>query len=643
MLLLLLALKRKKKPEKQNMLHINKMRFATYTLCSLLVLSSTAQSFLPPAIEWHGKSEALIAKTNNPWITAAEKSNFVTTPDYNETMNWFKKLTAGSPLLTMVSIGKSVEGRDIYMIIASTEKSITAASLKKSGKPLLLAQAGIHSGEIDGKDAGMMLLRDIAFGNKKSLLDKVNFLFIPILSVDAHERSSHYNRPNQRGPQNMGWRTNAQNLNLNRDWAKLDTKEIRAVIKVINVYDPVLFMDIHVTDGADYQYDITFGGLGKQGYSHGIRDWLETTYDSFTDKDLIANGHIPGPLLNAFNNRDFSNGNIVTTGGPRFSDSYGDLRHMAAILVENHSLKPYKQRVLGTYVLLESTLKLLATAGQSLKEISEKDKTVRVAKIPMAWKVPQMKNSVSFDTRSNQQNADATVAAPDSLHLSAIASVIHKSSVTNSDYVEWLGKPVTMTIADYKSSEPFDFITRPKGYWVPASCDEVIARLKLHGIKMNIITQPLEVTVEMYRIKEYTFGDDNSKIQPFEGHIQVTGTTKSEIRKVLFPPGSVYISSDQPLGDLAMMLLEPTSKDSYFSWGFFHSIFQRTEYMEVYVMEPMVKKMLENSPALQKEFEEKKAADKMFANDQNAILTWFYSKTKFYDERYLLYPVGREL
>ncbi|MEO7306612.1 MAG: M14 family metallopeptidase [Ferruginibacter sp.] len=625
------------------MFHSKKIKCVIYTICSLLALEATSQSILPPVIEWHGKSELLIARSNNPWITDSEKSGFVTTPGYNETRNWFKKLADASPLLTMISIGKSVEGRDIFMIIASSEKNITAAALKKSSKPLLLVQAGIHSGEIDGKDAGMMLLRDIAFGNKSSLLDNVNFLFIPILSVDAHERSSAYNRPNQRGPQNMGWRTNAQNLNLNRDYAKLDTKEIRSVIKVINEYDPVLYMDIHVTDGADYQYDITYGGIGKQGYSNGIRNWLENTHKTFTGKALTDNGHIPGPLLNALNNSDFSTGNIVTTGGPRFSDSYGDLRHLAAILVENHSLKPYKQRVLGTYVLLESTLKLLATEGQSLKEITKADKAVRVVKFPMAWKVPQIKNTVSFDTRSNPTATETNVIAPDSLRLLGIASAIRRSSVTNADYVEWLGKAMTTTVPDYKSTEAFEFIMRPKGYWVPASCDEVIERLKLHGIKMDITSQPREITVEMYRITGHVFEDDNHTLQPFEGHMQVTGTTKSEIRKQLFPPGSVYISTDQPLGDLAMMLLEPSSKDSYFSWGFFHSIFQRTEYMEAYVMEPMAKKMLEDSPALKKEFEEKKAADKIFANDQNAILTWFYSKTKFYDERYLLYPVGRVL
>ncbi len=630
---------------KINMINKYKFPFLVYALFALIITATitNAQSILPPAIEWKGKSEALIVKADNAWITPAEKSGFVTTPGYNATMNWFKKLTAASPLLTMISIGKSAEGRDIFMIIASTEKNRSSAALKKSGKPLLLVQAGIHSGEIDGKDAGMMLLRDIAFGNKKELINKVNFLFIPILSVDAHERSSPYNRPNQRGPQNQGWRTNAQNLNLNRDYAKLDTKEIRSVIKVINEYDPVLYMDIHVTDGTDYQYDITFGGLGLQGNSPGISHWLETAYKPAADKDLTANGHIPGQLLFALNETDFSRGNVLIAGGPRFSDSYGNLRHMASILVENHSLKPFKQRVLGTYILLESTLKLLATQGQTLKEITGTDKAIRSAKVPMAWKVPQMKNAVDFEKASELQTSATPSATPDSLTLSGIASRIIKSSVTNADYVEWLGKPVTMKIVNYKATEPTDFIIRPKGYWIPASCNEVIERLKMHGIKMDIITQARELTVEMYRIENARFENEDHKTMPFEGHIQVNGTTKPEMRKQLFPAGSVYISTDQPLGDLAMTLLEPVSKDSYFSWGFFLSIFQRTEYIEAYVMEPLAKKMLEESPALQKEFEEKKAADKAFASDQNAILTWFYSKTKYYDDRYLLYPVGRVL
>ncbi|MFM2326172.1 MAG: hypothetical protein RIR31_374 [Bacteroidota bacterium] len=627
---------------KQSSLNANRIRFVIYSFCTLFAITSTAQSFLPPVMDWHGKSEVLIANANNPWITATEKSGFVTTPGYDETMAWFKKLADASPLLTMISIGKSVEGRDIFMLIASAEKNITAAALKKSAKPLLLAQAGIHSGEIDGKDAGMMLLRDIAFGNKKSLLDKVNFLFIPILSVDAHERSSAYNRPNQRGPQQMGWRTNAQNLNLNRDYAKLDTKEIRAVIKVINEYDPTLYMDIHVTDGADYQYDITFGGNGQQGYSAGISNWLTTVYKINADKDLKSNGHIPGPLLFAANDRDFSAGNVNALGEPRFSDAYGNLRHMASVLVENHSLKPFRQRVLGTYVLLESTLKLLATEGASLKKITATDQSKRPATVPMQWKVPQLQNAASFETQSNVQAA-ANAITPDSMQLLGIVPKLVRSTVTNTDFVEWTGVPITTTIASYKASEPIDFITRPKAYWIPAFKNEIIERLKMHGLKMEIIKEPREVKVEMYRIQDAKFQDASGKAVPFEGHVQVTGKTTIEIRQQLFSAGSAIISTDQPLGELAMLLLEPQSMDSYLQWGFFNEIFQRTEYIEAYVIEPMAKKMLEDDAALRKEFEEKKAADKVFANDPYAILTWFYSKTKFYDERYLLYPVGRQL
>ncbi len=602
-----------------------------------------AQSILPPVAAWNGKSESLIVNAANPWITPTEKSGFVTTPTYNETINWLQKLAAASPLISMVSIGKSAEGRDIVMLIASTEKIISAAALKKSAKPLLLVQAGIHSGEIDGKDAGMMLLRDIAFGNKKYLLDKVNFLFIPILNVDGHERSSSYNRPNQRGPQNMGWRTNAQNLNLNRDYAKIDSKEIRAVIKVMNEYDPLLYMDIHVTDGADYQYDITFGGHGKQGYSTGISNWLANTYKPLADKDLTAQGHVPGGLLTTVNDRDFSAGNILILGEPRFSDAYGDLRHMASILVENHSLKPFKQRVLGTYVLLQSTLTILATKGSLLKEITKADRAKRATEIPMKWKVPQMEKSVSFEPQSNLLQKNKSALPVDSLSLSGIQSIIKKSIITNADYVEWTGKPITMMIANYKGTEAVSFIRRPKAYYVPASGYEIIERLKIHGIQMEILQQPREVSVEMYRVQTVNIGNEEGKTIPFEGHLQVNASTKVELHKQLYAAGSARISTDQPLGDLAMLLLEPDSPDSYFQWGFFLSVLQRTEYIEGYVMEPTIKKMLADSPELTKEFELKKATDTAFANNPTAIYNWFYSKSNYHDQSYLLYPVGREL
>src|SRR5690606_5020081 len=280
----------------------------------------------------------------------------------------------------------------------------------QSSKPLLLIQAGIHSGEIDGKDAGMMLLRDVVNGSKKDLLDRVNLLFIPILSVDGHERSSPYNRVNQRGPSNMGWRTNARNLNLNRDYAKLDTEEIRAVIAVINAYKPDLYLDIHVTDGADYQYDITYGY--SESYSPSIAQWLTGKFRPNVDASLKAFDHIPGPLVFAANDRDFSKGMVEFGHSTRFSNGYGDIAHLPTVLIENHSLKPFRQRVLGTYVFLEATIRLLASDGKALQDATASDRAYRHKEVVLSWR------------RSE---------TPDTVEFLGIVSQIKTSSVTNKE------------------------------------------------------------------------------------------------------------------------------------------------------------------------------------------------------------------
>ena len=295
---------------------------------------------LPPTQSWSGISESLIADPKNPWITPTEMSGFNQTPSYSETMDWLQKLCKASGFLKMSVIGKSPEGREIMMVIASLEKDNSAKGIAQSKKPTLLVQCGIHSGEIDGKDASMMLLRDLAFSSKKAILTKVNVMIVPILNVDGHERSGPCNRPNQRGPENMGWRTNAQNLNLNRDYMKLDTKEIQAMVEVFNQYDPDFFMDIHVTDGADFQYDVTYGFMGKLGHSPAIANWIERFYVPGIENGLKQMGHIPGLFLNQASGPDFSKGILDEPTSPNFSNGYADLRGLPGVLIENHSLKP---------------------------------------------------------------------------------------------------------------------------------------------------------------------------------------------------------------------------------------------------------------------------------------------------------------
>ncbi len=576
---------------------------------------------LPPVAPFEGASRSLMVSSDDPWVTPAERTQLTATPSYRETVAWLERLVEAAPELEMVSLGVSVEGRTIWMVVASADGAFSPAALRRSGKPILLAQAGIHSGEIDGKDAGLMLLRDLTVGgSQRALLDRAHFLFVPIFNVDGHERSSRFGRINQRGPIEMGWRTNARNLNLNRDYAKADTPEMQAMIRALVTWQPDLYLDLHVTDGVDYQYDITFGFAGSQGYSPSIAAWLTDRFRPSASRALEAQGHVPGPLVFAADGRTTAGGLFDwSASGPRFSDGYGGARHLPTVLVENHSLKPYDQRVLGTYVLLASTLELLGREGGALRAAITTDEARRPAEVPLAWTVPQD-------------------VPPKTIPFLGIGSRLETSVASGIDEVVWTGAPEQVEVPVFSPTAVATSVTRPRAYWVPPSWPEVIERLALHGVEMERIAQPRRLRAEVYR-----FEDAALQPQAFEGRARVTATPTPAIREVHYPAGSVRIPTDQPLGDLAVVLLEPLGPDSFFQWGFFLEILQQTEYVEGYVMAPMAEAMLRENPALKSAFSDKLANDEAFAADAQARLRWFYERTPFLDERWRLYPVAREL
>ena len=569
---------------------------------------------LPPIHPWQGQSEALIINASEPWATPFEQNGLTSSPNYNDTHQWLTKLVDDSELLSQVSIGKSPQGRDIWMVVASESGAATPETLSESNKPTVLVQAGIHSGEIDGKDAGMMLLRDITQGDKQALLDKVNLLFVPILSVDAHERSSEYNRVNQRGPVDMGWRTNARNLNLNRDYAKLDTLELQHMIRAINVWQPDLYIDVHVTDGIDYQYDVTFGYNVKQGYSPASFEWLEKYYRPEIESALTDNGHIPGPLVFALDNTDLSKGLSYWNPSPRFSNGYGDARHLPTILIENHSLKPFKQRVLGTYVMLEQTLKTVATHGTKLKSAIYEDKYQRQQHVPLTWN---------------------TVEQP-GWDFKGIDYTLETSEISGTDVVRWNGQPKLYPKLPVMGNTEADIQTqRPKYYYVPAQWHQVIERLSIHGVRMTPLTKEKTLKASQYQFTAPIFNQKD-----YEGRQRVTATSNKVKIETTLPIGTIQISTNQPLGDLAILLLEPQSADSFFQWGFFNSIFTRTEYIEDYAVEPLAAKMLAEDETLAAAFK-LALEDENFANDSKARLRWFYERSPYYDNQYMKYPVLR--
>jgi len=568
---------------------------------------------LPPVLPWTGASERLAVPATDPWVTPSESNNFATTPTYAQTRAYIDRLVAASPLLSIEVFGRSAQGRELY--------AVRAAKPGPRAKPVLLAQGGIHSGEIDGKDAGLMLLRDIALRGKSGLLDNADLLFVPIFNVDGHERSSTYNRPNQRGPLFQGWRTTAQNLNLNRDYLKADTPEMRAMIGLLRKHRPALYVDLHVTDGTDYQYDITFmfpGWDGRYAHSKAIGRWLDRSYRPAVTRALARNGHVPGPYVDAVDGRDPAKGIRFGADQPRYSTGYADLARIPSVLVETHSLKPYRQRVLGTYVLLEESLRLVGREGRAIAAAIAADRASRPRTEVLTWKA-----------------APAPIAVIP--NFKGVAYERYRSAASGGNEIRWLGKPITQRMP-VLGEVPDTVVTLPAAWWVPATKPDVIARLALHGIQYEIIDQWRTVTVDMVRLV------DPKTRNADEGHVPIgIGGFVHAQRREIFPPGSVRVPSGQPLGLLAAAMLEPESRDSLLAWNFFPEILQRTEYIEGYAIAPLAERMLAEQPAVKAEFEAKLKADPTFAASPDRRLAWFYERTPYFDQRYLLYPVGREV
>lgn len=595
-------------------------------LPALLGLPLAAQAFvpadlLPPAPAWQGDSEALVAPAHHPWITPSEATGLTDSPTYDETLAWLEKLAAASPRIRLAEFGRTAQGRPLVVVLASRDGAATPAALATSGRPTVLAQAGIHSGEIDGKDAGLMFLRDLAFTEKGALLDRANFALIVALNADGHERRSPFNRPNQRGPVHQGWRTTAQNLNLNRDYMKADAPEMRALLGLFGELQPSLYLDIHVTDGIDYAYDITYGFNGAGGtfaWSPASAAWLDRVWRPAAGAALADAGHIPGPLVFAVNNRDLAAGIGAGPSSPRFSHGYGDLRHVPSVLVENHSLKPYRQRVLGTYVLYEASLRATGDDAAALAAAIATDRSARPDTLAVNW----------------NNEPDRTAA----MDFRGIAYEEYLSPVSGGREVRWLGTPkIYAALPVHQVTQPRAKLTRPVAYWVPPEATEVIARLRAHGIALE--PQPAAVT---RRVTMYRLVDPKPAALPLEGRHRLATQVRAETREETFPAGSVRVPTDQPLGDLAMSLLEPASDDSFLAWGFFPGILQRTEYIEGYAIAPLAEQMLAADPQLKAEFEAKLAADEKFRANPDARLRWFYERSPFYDARHLLYPVGVE-
>lgn len=565
----------------------------------------------------------LLSVSAQDWQTYYEKSNFTETSRYDETVDFCQQLDQASSQISMVSLGKSPQGRDIQMLIVDKDGLNDPKLIRNKGRLVVLIESCIHPGEPEGKDASLMLVRDMVINKKnKNLLDKVSLMVIPIFNVDGHERFSAFNRINQNGPKEMGWRSTANNLNLNRDFLKAETVEMQHWLKMYNAWLPDFFIDIHTTDGADYQYHLTYD-IEKYGtLDSGLTRWLNDIFEPRLDKGMSDAGYKIFPYVQFRKWHDPRSGLRKNAAPPLVSTGYAAAQNRPSVLVETHMLKDYKTRVSSVYEMLVQTIGIVNHQNETLKTlISMADKSTsssnfRKDLVPVAF-ANSSKDSIMIDFKG----FDYTTK---------------KSDLTGGDWFVYdPTKPVTMKIPFFNKNYVEKSVKLPAYYIIPVECNEVIEKLQLHGIRTMKILKDTTMQVTMLHFEKPEF-----RKEPNEGRHMVKVGTVEKSEKRTFVKGSVLVPTDQRTAKVIAYLLEPTASGSLVEWGFFNSFFEQKEYGETYVMETVARDMLAKDPSIKKEFDEK-VKDNPDYKDQWTKLNWFYNRSQWADINYMVYPVGK--
>jgi len=560
-----------------------------------------------------------------PLSTVAERSGFTMTGRFGEVIQLCDAFAKAYPQsVRCFDFGITPEGRPMKAMAVSTSGALDAVTARAKGVPVVLAQGGIHAGEIDGKDAGFWLVRDLLDGKVGSgVLDKTVLLFVPVFNVDGHENFRAWNRPNQRGPEQMGFRVTGQRYNLNRDYVKADTPEMQAMLGLVNAWDPLVELDLHVTDGAKFQHDVSITGEPTNSGDDALRTAGRALRDGMVAK-LSSQGSLPVAFYPSFvRGDDPTSGFVHGVNTPRFSDGYYVLRNRLGILVETHSWKDYAHRVRTTYNAVLDALELTAANASQWQALAHAaDRRARKLggqSIPLDYKATDKARSIDF------------------LGYAYTRTPSDVSGALMTRYDETTPQVWKVPLRD--EVVPNTVITVPKGgYLVPQQYAVAVGKqLLIHGIDFRVLTNTTR------GMQAQVFMADSIKFAPnsVEGHQRVSLKGEWRNAAVDIAAGSLYVPIAQDKSRLVVNILEPMAPDSMAAWGDFNNAFEQKEYMEPYVAEEQARLMMARDPALKAAFEKKLRDDAGFAKDPEARLNFFYHQHPAWDTNFGRYPVLR--
>lgn len=560
-----------------------------------------------------------------PLQTVAEASGFQRTGRYAEVEQLCVAFAQRYPeAVRCESFGTTPEGRVMRLLVVSRSGALTPEAAREHHRPVLLLQGGIHAGEIDGKDAGFLALRELLEGEvAPGALEQLVVLFVPVFNVDGHERFGAWNRPNQRGPVEMGWRTTAQNLNLNRDYVKADAPEMQQMLALLNHWDPIAFADLHATDGAQFEHDISIMVEPNHSGSYAMGE-AGRALRTAVIQQLSDAGSLPIPFYPSFRRYDDPSSGIEDgVAPPRFSQTYLALRNRFGMLVETHSWRTYPERVRSTRNTIIALVELTASKGRSwrlLAEAADRDShDLAGQEVPVAWTTSETSREIEF-------RGYAYTRTPSEISGALMTRYDESTPQT------WTIPLFDQVVVSQKAALP------GHAYVVPAAHAGWMAeKLALHGVHYQRVAEAqTDVAGQAFVASSTSFGAAS-----YEGRQRLTLTGAWQPVNRVIEAGSLLVPVAGNNGHLLAALLDPMAPDAFVSWGFFNNAFEGKEYMEAYVAEAVAREMLAADPAVAEAFNQRLADDPAFAADPRARLEFFYRRHSAWDERRDVYPVWR--
>ncbi|GAB3329061.1 M14 family metallopeptidase [Marivirga atlantica] len=553
--------------------------------------------------------------------TKFEQSNGKETVTYQEGIAYWKKLSDKFSEIHMQKMGDTDSGEPLHLIIFSKDKVFDLSALAKSEKPTIFINNGIHAGETDGVDASMMLLRNFAQNSGiYSFLDSVNIALIPFYNIGGVLNRNSTTRVNQNGPKAYGFRGNARNFDLNRDFIKMDSKNAFSFVQIFKTLDPEVFVDTHVTNGTDHQHVLTLISTQWNKLDGELGNYLENNFENALFERLRQKDREPIVYVNVHGDTP-NNGWTQFWDAARYSSGYTSLYQTLGFISESHMWKPYQQRVENTYDFLEAMVALTAKEGETIKAKREADRQalLNADSLTVQWK--------------NDKESFRMIT------LKGYETSYPESELTGNPLLHYnRDKPIEKEVPFYNSYTSTKKVAVPDYYIIPQAWQGLIDRLRANDVKMNKLKKDTVFNVEAYHISDYKTAG-----MAYEGHyLHYNTSVSADMKNLSFRKGDYLVPTNQLAKKYIVEVLEPEAQDSFFNWNFFDTILQQKEGFSDYVFEPKAKEILANMPeAEQAEFSKLQKTDTAFANSNYAQLDWIYKRSEHYEKAHLQYPIYR--